>query len=87
MTEQTRKEFESAVLRDWPQAQLRRCDSVSSRAGQYADERIQHAWWGWQASRAAIEVELPTVCASDDPFELKRDIEYELELVGVRVKP
>lgn len=42
---------------------------------------------GWKASREALEIELPRVCASDDPFELKRDIAYELELAGVRVKP
>jgi len=57
--EKMREEFEAAVLRDWPQAPLRICPSVSSRAGQYAEEAVQRAWWGWQASRAAIEVDWP----------------------------
>ena len=58
-TEKMREEFEVAVLRDWPQAKLNRCAAVSSRAGQYADEIIQRAWWGWQASRAALAIALP----------------------------
>lgn len=37
----------------------------------------------WQASRSSIVVELPTVCASDDPHELKRDIIEELQAQGI----
>lgn len=33
-----------------------------------------------------IEIELPTVCASDSPHELKREIIEILEASGIRVK-
>lgn len=59
-SEKMREEFESAVKRDWPSARLLRINQVGSQAdGFYRDDRIQHAWWGWQASRAAVVVELP----------------------------
>lgn len=46
------------------------------------------AWYYWQASRAAIEVELPEIeSASDDPWLTQDRIRTELESLGVRVKP
>lgn len=85
-----REEFEAAYLKG-----IAERTSLSSDAawiergsdGEYRSFRAQGAWWAWQASREALEIELPRVCASDDPFDLKRDIAYELELAGVRVKP
>lgn len=87
-----REEFE-AVARAHQREKLdiddETLDAVFERTarGGYASLWLQAAWWAWQASREALEVELPRVCASDDPFDLKRDIVYELELAGVRVKP
>jgi len=59
--EKSREDFEAAVKKDWPRANFNRCDVPGSlRSGQYVDECIQHAWWGWQASRAAVVVDLPS---------------------------
>jgi uroporphyrinogen-III synthase len=89
-----REEFEVAVLRDWPQAKLHRCAAVSSRAGQYADEIIQHAWWGWQASRAALVIELPEL--NPEMFscnvvfgheKARNEATKAIEAAGVKVKP
>lgn len=43
-------------------------------------------WKVWQASRESLVIELPTVCASDDPFVLKRDIIDEIHAAGVKTK-
>lgn len=59
--EKIRGEFESAVKRDWPFAPLLRVNQVGAPSDRfYRDDRIQHAWWGWQASRSSLEIELPT---------------------------
>lgn len=91
MSDKMREEFEAAVLRDWPQAQLRRCDAVSSRAGQYVDERIQHAWWGWQASRAALVIELPPEWApvserDEGANEMREHCVSAIEAAGLKMK-
>lgn len=44
--------------------------------------RIEYAY----LSPPSLEVELPTVCASDSPHELKRDIIEILEAAGIKVK-
>lgn len=58
-----REEFEAWVRRDWPAAPLHYVRDAlpksDPRYGQYCDDRLQHCWVGWQASRAALRVELP----------------------------
>lgn len=90
MTEQTRKEFEAAwadVMRGDEPPPGRKPTRSRIDPEKYAGGGAQFAWVWWQRSREAIEIELPTVCASDDPFELKRDIICELEEAGLKVKP
>lgn len=96
-TEKMREEFESAVLRNWPKAPLNRCDVVSSRAGQYADEIVQRAWWGWQASRAALVIELPAAPFGENSYEtavfsegtkhMRNLCSNAIEAQGMKVKP
>ncbi len=43
-------------------------------------------WEAWQESRAAIIIEMPTTCASDDPYQIKREIIDELHDNGIRTK-
>ena len=85
-----REEFEAAVLRDWPSANLNICDvPFSLRAGQYVDECVQRAWWGWQASRAAVVIELPDPEIKDRPtcVEVAMDCCKEaIEAAGLQVK-
>ncbi|OBY90495.1 hypothetical protein A6723_019490 [Pseudomonas sp. AU11447] len=60
-----REEFEAWVQRDWPAAPLHHVRDAlpkdDPRYGEYCNEMIQRAWVGWQASRAALRVELPLI--------------------------
>lgn len=52
----------------------------------YNEIEVHTAWLAWQASRAAIVIEMPTTCASDDPYQIKREIIDELRDNGIRTK-
>lgn len=75
--------------------------TLHGQDGRYLKE-VQSAWMAWQASRAALVVELPKQVGLDKPFtgipmdEMKADNSYNLalsrcraaiEAAGVRVKP
>jgi len=57
--------------------------------GDYVDPFEQAAWWGWQASREAVVVELPKF--EDYPASMERDMRESLraaiEAQGLKVKP
>lgn len=56
--------------------------------GYYADG-ADLAWSAWQASRAALAVELPdsrSLSASDDPWSVRDWCKDAIESAGVRVK-
>ncbi|MGY2429568.1 hypothetical protein [Pseudomonas tolaasii] len=73
-----REEFEA-----WAET---RKQSLKRQGEGYAFERTDLTWKAWKASREAIVIELPSVCQSDDPFDLKRDIIYEIETAGLKTK-
>lgn len=50
-----REEFEAWVLDKWPETDLGQFND-----GEYCGFTLQHCWAAWQASRAAVVVELPT---------------------------
>lgn len=55
----------------------------------YKDAHIQGMWRAWQASRAAIEIELPErhyFCDNDGSFFAAEEIIYEIEQAGLKVK-
>ncbi|MDO7911364.1 hypothetical protein Q6A49_12555 [Pseudomonas sp. 22-AL-CL-001] len=61
-TNKMREEFEEALAKQaaedgFAKPSLRR----NKNNGDYVDPFEQAAWWGWQASRAAVVVELPAV--------------------------
>jgi hypothetical protein len=70
-TEKLREEFEAWVRTEWPAAPLHyRRDALPAdhpQFGNYVLDTIQGAWTGWQASRAALVVELPPEAFSADP--------------------
>lgn len=86
--EKMREGFEDWYAQSWSDEDPRfeTAFAVDDR-GQYQWSYVNDAWVVWNASRAAVVVELPRVCQSDDPFELKRDIIDELEALGLKVKP
>lgn len=50
---------------------------------------VESMWQAWQASRAAIEVELPErhyFCGNDGAFVDVSDVIYEIHHVGLKVK-
>ena len=56
---------------------------------QYKCHQTNIAWMAWQASRAAIEIELPErhyFCDNDGSFFAAEEIIYEIEQVGLKVK-
>lgn len=60
--------------------------------GKYTTERARLAWWSWQASRAAIEIELPDKVFVEDDFDSGHNmaIDYCAESItslGLKVKP
>ena len=62
MSESMREEFEAAVGRDWPEIRI----DFDRNGSFYRDQYIDSAWWAWQASRAALCVELPVWEQYDD---------------------
>lgn len=62
-----RDEFEAWVKNNWPAQSLERFNPLHGvTEGEYTGFTVQHCWDAWQASRAAIEVELA---------ELRKDAE------------
>ena len=53
--------------------------------GQYGNQRVQIAWESWQASRAALCVDLPT-CTDGSQYTYFRELVDELETLGVNYK-
>lgn len=58
-----------------------------AKTNTYPLDKIQARWEVWQASRKSLVIELPVICASDCPYDLKRDIAEELEAAGIKVQP
>lgn len=93
MTDKMREEFEAAYVAKIqeklggpiPKSILNEYLECGSD-GEYRSFQAAGAWWGWKASRESLVIELPSVCQSDDPFDLKRDIIDELEASGLKVK-
>lgn len=83
-TEKMRESFEAWHRIEYPGATLARRAN-----GEYFNLYVGMCWIGWQASRAAIEVELPeTDQFIDYPGYISRsDTEYALESLGLKVKP
>lgn len=56
--------------------------------GVYVSELTRAVWSGWQASRAAIEIELPT--SFEGPYMTlvmyTDEVENAIELAGLKVK-
>lgn len=90
-----RAEFEEAITKDrmeagYDEPNLSMIEWEGSQV--YAENYIQAAWWGWQASRKALVVELPdsfdTYGYSAEVARVATDCCAEaIEAAGVKVKP
>lgn len=93
--EKMREEFEEvfrsqALFKGMSVAAL---DSMLERGsdGEYRSVRVHGAWWGWQESRAAIEVELPEWDGAADlhfstPVMSRDAVLAAIEAAGLKVK-
>lgn len=80
--EKMREEFEAwSAEHDY----LGGCLAGRNSKGEYFDVDMQHAWESWQASRAAIEVELP----QEEPGYMyyAPEVVQAIESLGLKVKP
>lgn len=56
---------------------------------QYKCHKTNLAWMAWQASRVAVEIDLPErhyFCDNDGSFFAAEEIIYEIEQAGLKVK-
>lgn len=58
MSDKMREEFEAEVIRDSGKHGML-CDLTKDSSGRYRSACERSAWWAWQASRAALAIELP----------------------------
>lgn len=88
--DESRKQFEEWRMSDSPNSNLYR-----DAYGQYAEIGTWIAWKAWQASRAGIEIELPSLKQvdtgeryvwSDGVFNFKEDAIEAIRASGIKVK-
>lgn len=89
MTDKMREEFEAWRLAKFcgGEERLKKCSNAPD-VYYYTSE--QAAWQAWQASRAALAVELPdsrSLSASGDPWSVRDWCKGAIEAAGVKVKP
>jgi len=93
-----REEFEAWVSGKWPETELGQFND-----GEYCGFTLQHCWAAWQASRAAVVVELPPAPeVPEDPEEaiddshmdayhsavrMRKGCAKSVEAAGLQVKP
>lgn len=77
-TDKARAEFEAAYMRELVGDSSAGADMWLERGsdGEYRSYRARGAWWGWQASRASVVVELPQVVAFEGAYDSLRSHEY-----------
>jgi hypothetical protein len=91
-TDKMREEFEAWVVSNWPNQSLDRFNPLHGvTEGEYTGFTVQHCWDAWQASRAALAVNLPKPLPSGDyrmtvPFYKAADVHEALSAAGIEVK-
>lgn len=94
--EKMREEFEAAyksACLDRPVPRFDPSVFAKNSWGDYLSSLVQSAWWGWQTSRAAIEVELPPIGDYIDRYgqgnncdEYIDMVKDAIESIGLKVK-
>lgn len=85
----SREQFEA-----WLRAQPHVLNVGVEQDGTYTLREDRVAWEAWQASRGAVEVDLPAACADDEyfndgvfqPMRYERDVERAIRAAGIKVK-
>ena len=83
MRDISREQFEEVFQAKFP------CIYAAAKAGESkAHGDMSVAWWGWQASREAVVIELPcdrSFSASDDPWFVREQCKGAIEDQGLKV--
>ena len=96
MTDKMREEFEVAYQAACLSRAVARFDPsvfAKDHCDDYLSSLVQSAWWGWQASRAALVIELPDYTSPYyggdhfDECQYAADCEKAIEAAGLKVKP
>lgn len=78
-----REEFEA-----WAVTHFCGPDFTKNSNGDYLKEWMRTSWAGWKASRAALEVELPSLSEGNRAYNQGiYDTKCRIEAAGVQVKP
>lgn len=96
--EKMREEFEAAYRAAQIKLGVKSPGRLFSRGpdGEYLSVAESHAWWGWQASREALVIELPAVLRLDGrPFaryeggwnDMREESVDALAKIGLKVAP
>lgn len=91
MSDKMREEFEAWVKSMWPAQDLKRFSvNFKENEGEYTGFTVQHCWEAWQASRAAVVIDL------DKPWQTNvgammtpNGVKFSIEAAGLKytVKP
>lgn len=91
MSQDSREQFEAAYIAElmrvgWEE-EFAKMTLERGSDGKYRSIKTDGAWWGWQASRAAVVVELPKPVSGG--FGLLPDDEVcdAIKAAGVKVAP
>ena len=82
----SREQFETAWQKNNECEPMDGWESLRCDDG-YTDEIIDGQWWAWQASREAVDIKLPEVCAFNlcELLDKKQVIEA-IRAAGIKVK-
>lgn len=88
--EKTREEFEFAIRNGgfFHDATEAAKDAYLERGsnGQYRSLQVNGAWWGWQASRDSLVIELPENRITQDSIMMRLHCRKAIEAAGLKVK-
>lgn len=83
-----RDEFEAWVVANWPNQSLDRFNPLHGvTEGEYTFFTVQQCWQAWQASRAALVIELPLFAGYQDHIvrELQAAFTASVEAADLKV--
>lgn len=85
MRDISREQFEATVIKQFEGLGEESPSLIRNDDGDYQGLEVQAAWWGWQASREAVVVELP----DEEPGYMyyAPDVLAAIEAQGLKVKP
>lgn len=91
-TNKMREDFEAAISEETGVSLT--AIQLSRKDDSYSTSPLFYAWWAWQASRAAVVVELPDSfgamthpCADKDEVMDPQEVRSAIEAQGLKVKP